>query len=318
MGTDRLGRFDAQGHRGARGLLPENTLAGFARALTIGVDTLELDVGLSRDRAVIVTHNPNLGPETVRTADGCWLEEAGPSVFSLKLAEIKSYDVGCLNPNLEYAGRYPHQAPVDGARIPTLNEVMDLVRRSGLDSVGLNIEIKLRPEEPTLTASPQAFVEAILAVAREHGFCQRVTLQSFDWRPLQVCQEIAPEIPTSYLTIQQEWYDTVRTGAHGVSPWLAGFNPEDFSGEIPRLINSAGGRSWSCHFRDLTSEALVQAHALGIRVKIWTVNDPRTMEEFIAMGVDGIITDYPDRLRQVMSRSGMALPVAAAEFPIDA
>ncbi len=311
MGAGRANVFEAQGHRGARGLLPENTLAGFARALTIGVSTLELDVGLSRDRTVVVTHNPRLEPDTARGPDGHWLQGSGPAVFSLTLAQIKSYDVGRLNPSIDYAERYPHQVPIDGARIPTLGEVMDLVMRSGLEDVGLNIELKLQPGEPELTPSPREFAEAVLTVVRDRGFTRRVTLQSFDWRPLQILQILAPDIPTSYLTIQQDWYDTVRPGTRGISPWLAGFDPRDFGGDIPRLIKSAGGQSWSAHFRDLTPQTLARAHELGLRVVTWTVNDCRAMRELIEMGVDGIISDYPNRLREAMSDCGLSLPPCA-------
>ena len=149
--------FDLQGHRGARGLMPENTLAGFAKALSIGVTSLELDVGITRDRVVVVTHDPRLEPATTRDEHGNWLAGTGPAIWSLTLEELRVYDVGRLKPGTDIEARYPQQTPVDGARIPTLAEVMDLVHRSGNTDVSLNIETKLHPMEPGLTALPGGF-----------------------------------------------------------------------------------------------------------------------------------------------------------------
>ncbi len=141
--------FDLQCHRGARGLAPENTLAAFARALTIGVSTLELDTGVSRDGIVVVSHNSRLNGEITRR-NGVWLGAAGPAVNALSRAELGAYDVGRIDPASRYARRFPDQTPVDGARIPALAEVVKLIARSGNKIVRLNIETKLNPSEPGL------------------------------------------------------------------------------------------------------------------------------------------------------------------------
>ncbi len=300
--------LEIQGHRGARGLMPENTLAGFAKALSIGVTTLELDVGVTSDRVVVATHNPRLEPETTRDKDGNWLEGTGPAIWSLSLRELRCYDVGRLNPVTDYSTRHPQQRPVDGARIPTLAEVMDLVRRSGNTKVRLSIETKLNPGEPGLTPLPEDFVSAILKVARDKNFLHRITIQSFDWRTLLETQEQAPGVPTSYLTVQQPWKDNIQIDEPGPSPWTAGFDIRDFGYSIPRAIAAAGGHIWSPNFRDLSVGDVVLAHNLGLSVKVWTVNDAAQMESLIIMGVDGIITDYPDRLRKVLEKRGLPLP----------
>lgn len=307
--------LDAQGHRGARGLVPENTLASFARALAIGVNTLELDVGVTRDSIVIVTHNPRLEPETTRDSEGNWLTETGPAIGSLTLDQIKTFDVGGIKPGTRYSERFPHQVSVDGARIPTLEEVILLVKRSGNQSVRLNIETKLNPMDTDLFPEPKEFVEAVLEVAHKQDFIERITIQSFDWRTLQETQRQAPTVPTSYLTVQQDWYDNLHNDETGPSPWTAGYDIDAFSGSIPHMIKAAGGSIWSPYYREVSADKVHQAHELGLEVKVWTVNDRQQMEALIIMGVDGIITDYPDRLREVLQQQGMQTPAQTPVSP---
>ncbi len=294
--------FDAQGHRGARGLLPENSLPAFAHALELGVDTLEMDTGVTRDGVVVVLHDQRLSPAIARDAAGRWVSEPGPAVRELTFAELRAYDVGRLAPGSRYAQRFASQRPVDGTRVPALAEVFELVKRSGNAGVRLNIETKLHPERPTLAPSPEAFAEALLAVAREHGMLARIAVQSFDWRTLQVVQRLAPDVPTVYLTARQRWLDNVRAGQIGVSPWTAGFDVDDQGGSVPRLVKAAGGAVWSPFHLDLDPPSLRLARELGLRVIVWTVNEPKRMRVLIDMGVDGIISDYPDRLLQVVRR----------------
>ena len=162
--------FDSQGHRGARGLLPENTLAAFARALSIGVTTLELDVGATRDGVIVVTHNPRLEPESTRDKDGNWLSDTGPAIRSLTLKELRTFDVGRMKPGTRYQERFPDQLAIDGMRIPTLEQLLLLVRCSGNEQIRLNIETKLRPTEPELYLSPEEFIAALLSVVKDKVF----------------------------------------------------------------------------------------------------------------------------------------------------
>lgn len=307
--------FDLQGHRGARGLMPENTLPGFAMALSIGVNTLELDVGITRDGHVVVIHNPHLEPELARTADGKWIAGQGPAIYSLTLAQIKSYDVGRLNPDTGYAGRYPGQIPVDGATVPTLAEVFDLVIRSGNNDVRFNIESKLDPRFPDLSPPPDAFAGAVLKIVQQYRMQKRVILQSFDWRMLQEVQRLAPEITTSYLTASQSWLDNLQIDQPGPSPWLAGYDVDQYGASVPRAIKAAGGRIWSSYYPELTAEGVKEAHELGLSVKVWTVNDPVDMGALIDMGVDGIITDYPDVLRDLLINRKIAVPAPTPVTP---
>src|ERR1700733_7547917 len=157
MATSPAGAFDLQGHRGARGLAPENTLEAFAAALAIGVTTLELDLVMTKDGVLAVSHDLALNPDLTRGPDGKFLEAQGPAIRSLTLSELKSYDVGRLKPGTAYAGRFPEQKPADGARIPALMEVFALAGRLKADHVRFNIETKLTPSSSAQTPDTETF-----------------------------------------------------------------------------------------------------------------------------------------------------------------
>lgn len=306
--------FDLQGHRGARGLAPENTLPGFARALAIGVSTLELDVGVTADGVVVIAHDRRLNPDITRGPDGRWLEPPTPTVRSLTWAELQRYDVGRIRPGSEYARRFPEQQGMDGVRMPRLADLFALVKRSGNAAVRFNIETKLSPLAPEETLAPEPFAVALLAVIREAGMESRVTVQSFDWRTLLAVQRLAPGVATSCLTAQQRWMDNILAGASGPSPWLAGLALAGH-GSIPRLVRAAGCGTWSPYFGELNGALVAEAHALGLKVLPWTVNEPAHVRAMLDLGVDGLITDRPDVARRVMAERGMALPAPAPVEP---
>jgi glycerophosphoryl diester phosphodiesterase len=300
--------FDLQGHRGARGLAPETTLAAFTRALGLGVTTLELDTGVTRDGVVIVGHDARLNPDFTRDRDGRWIDPPGPVVFQLTRAELERYDVGRLKPGTPYAARFAEQQPADGERMPTLADVFALAGQARNKAVRFNVETKLDARHPELTAAPEAFAEAVSAVVRAAGMTDRTTLQSFDWRTLRHAQKVAPEIKTVCLTVQRPGDDNIQAGQPGPSPLLAGFDVDDYGGSVPRLVKAAGCAVWSPNALDLKPGAVAEAHAQGLTVIPWTVNDESAMNALAESGVDGIITDYPDRLRKVLARRGVALP----------
>lgn len=306
--------FDLQGHRGTRGLAPENTLPAFARALGLGVTTLELDTAVTRDGVVVVSHDSRLNPDLTRGPDGKWLSGRGPAIFSLSRAEVLTYDVGRLRPDSAYGRPFPDQVAADGTRIPTLREVYALAKRARNATVRFNVETKLDPREPADTPAPEAFADAVLAVAREAGALGRTSIQSFDWRTLRHVQQKAPAVETCYLTAQTG-EDTVEAGKPGASPWLAGFDVDDYGGSVPRLVAAAGGRCWSPNFRDLTAPLVAEAHRLGLRVVPWTVNRPDDMAAVIDLGVDGLISDRPDIARRVLQEKGLALPAPTPVEP---
>ncbi len=325
-GAEAAPRFDAQGHRGARGRYPENTLPAFRHALATGVTTLEMDLQVTADGRVVVHHDPRLDPARTRGPDGDWLSPPAPPIGALSLADLRTYDVGTARPDSAVARRFPEQARLDDVPVPLLTGVLALGEDASGGRVRYNLETKLTPEGSPGVPAPAPFAEAVIAVAREAGVAGRTTIQSFDWRTLAVVRERAPEIARAYLTAERDWLDNVARGAPGPSPWLGGLDVDDFGASVPDMIAAAErGEAeeyqapppwsvvWAPYFRDLRQLDLDRAHSLGIKVVVWTVNDRATMTSLIDMGVDGIITDYPARLRETMRAKGLPPPPAYPE-----
>jgi glycerophosphoryl diester phosphodiesterase len=276
--------FDLQGHRGARGLAPENTLQGFAAALAVGVTTLELDTGVTKDGVVVIHHDRRLNPDIARAPDGRWVEAPAPLIHELTFEQLRRYDVGRLRPGSKTAQEFPDQEPADGARVPRLAELFELVAKAGNTAVRFNIETKLTPQAPEETLAPEAFALAVVAEVRKAGVAARTSIQSFDWRTLRVVEREASAIATVYLTGRRR------------------------EGSQPAAVHAAGGRIWSPNHLEMDSASVVEARALGLRVIPWTVNEPAAIERVLDLAVDGLITDYPDRARAQLQRRGLPLP----------
>ena len=296
--------FDLQGHRGTRGLAPENTLPAFEKAMRLGVDTLELDVGMTADNVLVISHDPYLNPLIVRDAKGEWLTGTkGPLIRSLTYAQLQTYELGRIKPGTPYATQFSTQEAVDGTRMPALASLFERVKALG-SKVRFNIETKIDPTQANDTVSPEVMTQALVKVVRDAGMDGRVTIQSFDWRTLKIAQAIAPEMPTAYLSFQNANNDTITSGV-----WTAGHRMTDYP-DIPTMVKAAGGAIWSPNGGAVTEDLVKKAHAMGLQVLPWTINNPPEMDKLIGWGVDGIISDYPDRLRTVMAARRMPLPAA--------
>ncbi len=241
--------FDIEAHRGGRALLPENTLPAFANALSMGVNTLELDVGVTADGEIVISHERGLNPDLARDVKGDYAAAPGTPFVKLRLDEVRTYDVGQIRPDSAYARQFPDQRAIPGTRIPMLKELFALVRRSGNSCVRFNIETKIDPNHPDKSPDPQTFVTRLLGLIDAEGFADRVMIQSFDWRTLQLVQQRTPKIPTVYLTLQRGSGSTVALDK--ATGWMAGFNPADHGGSLPRTIKAAGGAIWSPYFGDV-------------------------------------------------------------------
>jgi len=298
--------FDLEAHRGGRGLAPENTLAAFSNAIDLGVTTLELDIGLTVDGVVVISHDTSLNPDHTRDASGAWLApNSGASIRSLTLAQLQTYDVGRLNPASNYGKQFALQQPRDGERIPTLAALFAQVQARGADAatVRFNIETKIDPTRPEETAAPEPMVRALLAEIDKADMASRVTIQSFDWRTLTLVGKLAPQLPRAYLTTPRTLKD---------SRWTDGFDAASFA-SVPQMVRAASANApgpviWSPAFADLTPEVIREAHKLGLKVLPWTVNQRADMQRLMDWGADGIITDYPDILRDLMRERGLSLP----------
>jgi glycerophosphoryl diester phosphodiesterase len=270
-----------QGHRGARGLFPENTIEGFRAALAAGVDVIELDVGMTADGSVVVSHDLLLNPDIVRDASGAWLVGPGPALGEMTLAALARFDVGRLQPGSAYAAQFPQQQPHDGARIPTLADVLRI------DPNGrFTVELKTDPRYPQRTASPATLADATLAVIDAAAAGPRIYLESFDWRGPRHVRRTRPDIRLAWLTRAE----TVRDA----QLWWDGPHPRDFGGSVPRVVAAEGGPIWAPEHIGLTRDLVAEAHELGLLVLPWTVNDPQAMRRLCDWGVDGLITDRPD------------------------
>lgn len=286
--ADPFRRFDLQGHRGARALYPENTLEGFRAALRLGLGALELDIGVTGDGVPVAHHDPALNPGRTRGPDGAWLAGRPPLLRDLPYAELAAYDVGRARPGSVEALRFRACAALDGARVPTLKAVLRLA-----PPPRLTIELKLFPDRPGWTVPPEEMVDRVLAAVDLAGAAGRVTLQSFDWRAVRYLGRIRPEIARAYLTAQ-------ATEAARALWW----GTRASSLPVPRAVAAEGGGTWSPAHARLTRDEVREAQALGLRVVPWTVNRAADMRRLIGWGVDGLITDRPDR--------GLALLGAAA------
>lgn len=268
LSAQEAGKIAVHGHRGSRGTVPENTLPAFEAALMAEADVLEMDMGVTKDNVIVISHEPNIVPERCLDAEGNKLKKPVP-LRSLTLAEVKKYDCGTLvNP------KFPQQLSVPGERIPTLDEVFAMVKASGYQAapkVEFNIETKIFPAEPELTPSATDFARLVADTVARNGMEKRVIVQSFDVRTLKEIKKIAPAIRTSQLTY------------------------EELVDIVPAL-KSAKADIWSPNYKWVTLESIKEAHAAGIQVAPWTINTKKEWDMAIAAGVDAIITDYPEAL----------------------
>jgi glycerophosphoryl diester phosphodiesterase len=289
--------FDLQAHRGGRGETTEESLRAFAKSIELGVTTLELDIVLTEDGQPLVWHDATIEPEKCSDTTPAFPGDpafpyVGRLVHDLTLAQIHTLDCG------RRLAEFPDAEVVRGNKIAVLPEVFALAD-SYRASVRYNIETKVAADKPADSAGPQQFVDVILAAVRAAGKIDRVEIQSFDWRTLPMVRRAEPSIPLAALWDEETWRPD--------SPWLGGVNPAVIGDPLlgARLV---GADIASPDFALVDKAFVDRAHALGLKVISWTVNDPSAMRQQIADGVDGLITDFPTRLRTVLRELSMPLP----------
>jgi glycerophosphoryl diester phosphodiesterase len=290
-------RIEIHGHRGARGLRPENTLPGFACALETGVDAVELDVGLTADGAVVCNHDQRLSAVNCQDTEPIEPDDplfpyVGRKLRELTLAQVKTVDAGTRRQDDELAAT---QVPVPGTRLPTLAEACALIGRYA-DS-RLAIEFKTSPDWPDTEV--EWFVATVVEILDSYGFTGRYRVLGFDWRVIVVARLMLPEIDCVALLDE----GTIKPGTR----WLCGLDPAD----LPGAAHAAGATVLSARDGLTTPELINEAHRLGLMVTPWTVNEPDEMARFIDLGVDGLVTDYPDRARSVLQKYDLPLPACA-------
>jgi len=273
-----LPAFDKQGHRGCRGLMPENTIPAMLKAIDLGVTTLEMDIVFTKDKVAILSHEPFFNHEITTKPDGTFIEEKEErkfKIYQLSFEETQRYDVG-LKPHSRFA-----QQQKTKATKPSLASLIDSVENylaaNHLAKVFYNIETKTNPlTDNIFHPAPEAFVDLLMEVIKSKGIENRVIIQSFDFRTLQILHKKYPAIKTAMLI---EDYDKRTLEAQLTS---LGFTPTIYS---------------PAH--QLVDKSLVDAcHAKHIKIIPWTVNDTKTISQLKQLGVDGIISDYPNLFNQ--------------------
>lgn len=307
-------------HRGARSYAPENTIPGYATGLAIGTHWVDMDVVMTKDGEVLVSHDIQLNPDIVRDVDGSFITERR-LVKDLTLAEVQRYDVGRLDPASAYARFFPAQLGMDGVRMPTLREVIRFVKQRTGGQVGYQIEFKTDPLHPDWTYAPAAFAATLHRILVEEGIVETSEIQSFDWRCLYELQKLDGRVRTAYLT---EWDNEPGMPASFFDPdpavaglWTGGVLVKDHGNSIPQMVKDMGGTCWEPEDVELTRDALDEAHRLGLKVVVWTwpehsgtVFDDALVSRLIDWGVDGIITDDPGRLISMLAARGYPLPAS--------
>jgi len=315
--------FDLQAHRGGIGLTVESTIASFGKALDLGVTTLELDTQITKDGYAVVTHDRDpVESKCIDTAPAFPGDPLFPYVpgvtyiRDLTLAQVRTIDCGS-----KALPQFPRQQVAPGSRMPLLSEVFALVEARHANRVKLNVETKVEAGAPEQTAPREQFVQVVVSEIRRAHLLRQVTIQSFDWGSLMRTRQVEPRLPIVALTNGQQF---LQAGMPGASPWLGGIDIDDFGGSLvaaaasfhadaisPVAGDPQDGKVTDAGYVPYTTSAMVRdAHAAGMLVIPWTVDDAATMQSLIDAGVDGLITDYPDVGRQVMARNGFALPRA--------
>jgi len=285
-------------HRGGGGWRPENTLSAFRHAIRVGCDGAELDVLLSGDDQIVVCHNARLDHHLCRKADGSWLrKEDMVPIGSSSLRTLRKYDVGVPNPATDYHARFNRLVPVEGEKIPTLDEVIALAQ-AGSASFRLVIEIK--SDLAAAASRPwQPLVERVLDLVKARGFAKRTILCSFDWGAMIHAKSLMPEIPVWFTS------HTLRNRRHaavlamlerdGAVNWLPERNRIWFAKDTPVRIRESGGDGWFIHHSDCSHRAVRRIRAAGLTSAAWSVNltDQREVERLRGSGVDVICSDYP-------------------------
>ena len=296
------------GHRGARGLAPENTLAGFACALKVGVDVLELDLRMSGDGKIVVHHDRKLNPDLTRIEAGTWLTPPTKPLDHYTFEALQQFDIGRARPGSSIIRRFPRQTAQDGQTIPDLAMLRDRIAPALDDGLLLNIEIKSDPLKPEQGPTPTDWATTLVDELNTLGLIDQCWVHSFDWRVLRQIHALTAKLPTGFLTSVQPDFDTITAHANSASPWLDGYDTAQFRHSLPQAIAAAGGHYWGPCFQDLTRSRVAEAQSLGLEVHTWTVNEITHIETMVDYAVDGIISDYPDRVRTVLAKRQYVLP----------
>lgn len=300
--------FDFEAHRGGRDARPENTLYAYAYAMEMGAATIECDMQLTGDGRIVMSHNPILNHEITKDASGAYIPNGKYDIRTMTVADIQKFNVGHINPETEYYKIHGLTQIGYDTSIPTLDEVFQLIHDYGDKNIVLNIETKSYPDPQDgaykNNPDPEKFVKVFNDTVKKYGMEDRVVLQSFDWRTLIAMKKLNPNISTSAL-----WQASSSWEEYGdqKSPWLGGVDIRDFRYDPVQAAHSIGVDFISPYYADISKGDVAEAHKLGMKVVPWTVNNPEDMNMLLDMGVDGIITDKPWVLKEILQKRGIKM-----------
>lgn len=289
------------GHRGARGDLPENTLESFKYLFDNAINAYETDILISKDLVPVITHDFRLDPSLTKDKEGNWIKDEDIKIFDLTYDEISKFDVGSLNKLTRYGRRFVNQRSLENQKIPKLSELLELSSKNVLQNLLINLEIKSTPDEKNLTPDPKDLVQIVLNEINNSNLKDKIIISSFDWRILREVKKQSPEIPRAYLTFQQEKGMKIKKTIYSKSPWIDHI-PLTIVYDLPKIIKELGGSAWHPYYKDINKKAVKDAHDNNLPVNVWTVNDEDDMLKMIEYGVDGIMTDYPLRLKNLCEK----------------
>ncbi|APC95565.1 glycerophosphodiester phosphodiesterase [Francisella tularensis subsp. novicida] len=310
-------------HRGYRPIAPENTLPAYTEAMRIGVDVIDMDINMTKDKVLVVTHDLTLNPDLTKDENGNWITEKTP-IKDLTLAQVKKYTVGYIKPDSATAKMYPNHIGMDNVHMPTLEEVINYVKSNVGSRVRLQIEIKTNPYDPEASWSAQEMAEALNKVLLKTGMTDNVEVQSFEWQALVDLQKLNPKVKTAYLTDHTTEPMNAEQAKQmaNYQKWTAPLDPKDYNYNYPLMVKKLGGTFWEPFEKDLTKKDVDEAHKLGVKVVTWGWTEDegsdfnyQVINNLIDWKVDGIITDRPDILRGVEAAKGLDLPPAYPNIP---
>ena len=281
------------GHRGARGLFPENSMVGFENILKMGVTLIELDVVFSKDKTPIITHDHTINPSTSRDVDGEFVNE-NIKVSSLTVEQIKNYEIGRLDLDSDYGRRFPEQAQLDGIYMPTLQELFEKMQQPEFEQMRLMVEIKSEPNY--LSQDRENIASLVIKQIREANLSNKVLLHSFDWLLLSEFKKKDPKITTSFLT--KKGYQNESENYYPSQVFMQ--DAAGYSNSVPEKISALGGSVWCPYFKDITRDRLLSARENNLIVVVWTLNELDDIDAMIELGVDAIVTDYPQRVMSAL------------------
>ena len=292
------------GHRGARGDLPENTLESFKYLFDNAINAYETDILISKDLIPVITHDFRLDPSLTKDMEGNWIKDENVKIFDLTYDEISKFDVGSLNKLTRYGRRFINQRSLKNQKIPKLSELLELSSKNLFQDLLINLEIKSTPDEKNLTPDPQDLVQIVLNEINNSNLKDKIIISSFDWRILREVKKQSPEIPRAYLTFQQEKGIKIKKTIYSKSPWIDHI-PLTIVYDLPKIIKELGGSAWHPYYKDINKKAVEDAHDNNLPVNVWTVNDEDDMLKMVEYGVDGIMTDYPLKLKEVCEKENI-------------